>query len=180
MAALVSSQVSDEVSAVAFRSAMRSVAASCTIVATGDERRPAGLTATSVCSLTAEPPRMVACINRSTLAHDAVVKNGKLSINILSADQERLARRFAGMVPGITGAERFESEDWRVGRTGVVVLSAALTSFECVVSDVFQAGTHTLFVCDVVALSTRAQADSPLVYFDGNFAQLIISDALSS
>lgn len=160
------------VDAVAFRSAMRNVAAACTIVATGDTANPTGLTATSVCSLTAEPPRLVVCINRATSAHDAIERNGKLSVNVLAKVHEDLAKRFAGMVPDAIGTRRFEAGDWRLGKTGVIVLNEALASFECIVSDVFRASTHTLFVSDVVSVSTGSEAGTSLIYFDGRFAEL--------
>ena len=48
-----------------FRSAMRRVSGAVTIVTTrGVNGEPRGVTATAVCSLTVDPPAVIACINQ--------------------------------------------------------------------------------------------------------------------
>jgi flavin reductase len=54
---------------------MRRLAGGVTIVTTRLGEDLAGLTATSVCSLTAEPPRLLACVHREADAHDLTLES---------------------------------------------------------------------------------------------------------
>lgn len=66
---------------------MRNQAAAVTIVAAGRLGMRAGLTVTSVCSLSDDPPTVLACIGCHSLAHDVIAASNCFSINILSNDQ---------------------------------------------------------------------------------------------
>jgi flavin reductase (DIM6/NTAB) family NADH-FMN oxidoreductase RutF len=151
-----------------FKSAMRNVAGSVSIVATGsgDERR--GLTVTAACSVSADPPRVLICINRSAEAHDFIVKNGTFSWNVLSTDQVDLAERFAAR-DGSKGASRFSSPEWRELTTGAPILREALSNFDCQVLHAIALGTHTLFIAAVVAEAHRPAGEA-LIYVHGQFA----------
>ncbi|TAM26932.1 MAG: flavin reductase [Candidimonas sp.] len=67
----------------AFRQAMRRLAATVTIVATGQAPNRSGLTATAVCSLTANPPQVIACLNASSSTCSLIRETGVFSVNIL-------------------------------------------------------------------------------------------------
>lgn len=158
-----------------FCSAMRRLAGACTVIASSNGTARGGLTATAVCSLTADPPRLVVCVNRSTLAHSVIVSSRKLSVNVLGAGQEALARRFAGMVESATGEQRFENANWLNGATGVPVVRDALASFEGEVTEQIDATTHSVFVCDVKAISMKGdevEQDDALVYLKGQFCRV--------
>lgn len=160
------------VDAASFRAAMRRFAAACTVVATVVEGKQAGLTATAVCSLTAEPAGLLVCINKSTYAHNLILRAGRLSVNVLGQEQLQVARRFAGLVPGAASEDRFAEGNWEAGVTGVPVLRGALATFECVIKEALSASTHSAFLCEVVATHVAKSPGSPLVYFDGRFAGL--------
>jgi flavin reductase (NADH)/flavin reductase len=154
-----------------FLGAMRYFAAGCTIIASSDGTERAGLTATAVCSVTGEPPRLLVCINRNVRAHAVIVDSGTLSVNVLSEAQEELAKRFAGMVKGVSGEERFLEGDWVEGLLGAPVLSGALASFDCRVVEAIPASTHTIFICEVVDVASDSDA-APLLFFNRGFATL--------
>ena len=154
-----------------FRKGMRYLAGACSIIACGNDDERAGLTATAVMSVTADPPRLLVCVNKNVRAHELIGRHRALSVNVLSDAQEPLARRFAGMVPGVMGEARFEGGPWHAGATGVPVLADALASFECRVVEAISASTHDLFVCEVIDITTQADC-GPLVYFDGLFARV--------
>lgn len=155
-----------------FCAAMRNLAGHCVVIASGDDQQRAGLTATAVCSVTAEPPRLLVCINRNVYAHGVISQSGHLSVNVLSSDQEPVARRFAGMVAGVVGESRFDGESWNAGISGVPVLESALVSFECRVVESIPASTHDLFLCEVIGAAGRMDQQDPLIYFNGKFAAL--------
>lgn len=154
-----------------FLGAMRYFAAGCTIIATSDGTERAGLTATAICSVTGEPPRLLVCINRNVRAHSIIVDSGTLSVNVLSEAQEGLARRFAGMVKDVCGEDRFLEGEWVEGRLGAPVLSGSLASFDCRVVEAIPASTHTIFICEVVGVESDGEV-SPLLFFNRAFATL--------
>ena len=163
------------VTAEACREGMRRFGAAVSIIAAEHAGEKAGLTATAVCSVSTAPPRLLVCINRDTRAHSIVTQAGRLSVNVLSTNQLETARRFAGMVPGIVGEERFDGEKWSPGVNGsTLVLADAPVSFECAVSEALASGTHSVFICDVVnvTLGTPEKNSDPLLYLGGQFRSL--------
>lgn len=151
----------------AFIQGMRQLAAGVAVVTTADSQRRAGLTATSVCSVSAEPPQLLVCINRQSDAHDMVHGSGAFVVNLLSSDQQAVAEAFAGAV-GIHGERRFHRARWTRLATGAPVLEGCLAAFDCRVVQAVSAATHTIFVGRVEAL--RAEPDlAPLVYVEGDY-----------
>jgi flavin reductase (NADH) len=146
---------------------MRQLAAGVTLVTTADADARAGLTATAVCSLSAEPPQLLACVNREAEAHRLLLGSGRLAVNILSADQHDLADRFAGRT-GIAGETRFAAGSWTTLATGAPILTDALASFDCRIVTAHEAGTHTVFIARVVAMVTHP-GRAPVVYVDGRY-----------
>ncbi|MEX3967848.1 flavin reductase family protein [Paraburkholderia sp. EG286B] len=156
-----------------FRAGMRRLAGACTVIASRGESGRAGLTATAVCSVSAEPARLLVCVNKSVFAHTVIVESGRLSVNVLAAHQEGIARRFAGMVANVAGEDRFLGEGtWREGKFGIPILEGTLVSFGCRVVEQIEAISHTVFTCEVVEVCCDEESTSPLVYFEGNFSQL--------
>ena len=70
------------------RNGMRHLAAGVSIITAGDGQRRAGLTATAVCSVTADPPRLVVFVNKNVAASDVILNSGALCVNVLAGDQE--------------------------------------------------------------------------------------------
>lgn len=133
----------------------------------------AGLTATAVCSVSADPARLLICVNRSVYAHDVIHQAGLLSVNVLSEQQEETARRFAGMVMEARGDDRFVAADWEDGKLAIPRLKAALVSFGCRVAEAVPGGkSHTVFLCDVVEVHCAGETLGPLMYFNRNFSKL--------
>lgn len=153
------------------RGGMRHLAAPVSIVTSRDGDIPVGLTATAVCSVTVDPPRMVVLVNKKVAAADPILASGALCINVLTADQEHLARVFAGMVEGVFGPARFEHGGWHAGVTGAPVLDGALATFDCRVVKVFDESTHHAFLCEVLDAPEPAGGD-PLIYMNGAFRRI--------
>ncbi len=148
-----------------FREGMRQLAAGVTIVTTsiGDQR--IGLTATAVCSLSAEPPMLLACVNREAGAHDPTLQSRVFCVNVLGARHLDLAAQFSSSerVP-----ERFTTGEWGTLETGAPVLLDALASFDCLLGQTLRAETHTVLTGRVQAVRTDT-AQEPLLYSRGAF-----------
>ena len=78
------------VNAEQFKLGMRGLAAAVNIVTAAHAGHRYGMTATAVCSVSAEPPTVLACINKSTATHAAIVKSEAFCINVLRADDQDL------------------------------------------------------------------------------------------
>jgi len=157
------------------RSGMRNFAAGVSIITSRHDGLSAGLTATAVCSVTADPPRLVVFVNKGVLATDLIIKSGALCANLLSGEQEDVARAFAGMVPGVRGEDRFGYGRWSELLTGAPVLENALVSFDCRVTNVYDESTHQAFLCEVLATQQRKEGDA-LIYLNGAFHAIPLCD----
>src|SRR5260221_12115728 len=105
-----------------------------------------GMTATAVCSATAEPPTVLACINKLAATHAAVVKSKVFCVNVLRAEDWELSSAFSGAA---SGDARFKSRNWTRLATGAPVLVDSLVSFDCRVVKKLAYGTHTIFLGQV-------------------------------
>lgn len=156
------------ISSDSFRAAMRRLASSVCIVTTRHQDIPAGLVATAVCSVSADPPMLLVCVNRSAQAHDAFIQAGSFCVNVLGSHQAQLADRFAKA----SGAERFASLAYDTLTTGAPALPDALIAFDCETANAVSGGTHTVFFGRIVDLRLRSTA-APLLYFDGRYADVV-------
>ena len=156
------------IDATAFKKGMRHLAASVTLITTRHQEVRGGLTATAVCSVSAEPPQLLVCVNKTASAHDPIGEAGFFCVNILSPGHRKIAERFAGM-DGVEGDERFrDMGEWSELATGAPVLKGCPVSFDCKLVSELAAGTHTIYIGQIVDIALDAAA-VPLVYADGNF-----------
>jgi flavin reductase (DIM6/NTAB) family NADH-FMN oxidoreductase RutF len=156
------------IDASAFKKGMRHLAASVTLITTCEGKMRGGLTATAVCSVSAEPPQILVCVNKTASAHDAIGAAGFFCVNILAPDHRKIAERFAGM-DGVEGDARFgDMGEWSTLSTGAPVLKGCPVSFDCKLVSEVSAGTHTIYIGQIVDIALDAAA-LPLVYADGNF-----------
>jgi flavin reductase (DIM6/NTAB) family NADH-FMN oxidoreductase RutF len=128
-----------------FRYAMRQFASSVCVVTwrSGDDRT--GLTATSVASLSADPPTLLVCVNRASPSYRAVQSLGAFAVNVLAADQREIADRFVG-ASGLTGADRFRDERWLVLPSGASYLADSAAVFDCEVDERIERHTHAIVI----------------------------------
>jgi flavin reductase len=159
-----------DLDAAAYRDAMARLGAAVNVVTSKGNAGRIGFTATAVCSVSDEPPTLLVCMNRRSAQHQAVEANGVLCVNILAASQRELPAVFAGSTLA-RGEDRFATATWSVLETGAPVLEGALASFDCVINDVIQAGTHSVFICKVVNVVVNA-GDEGLVYFRRKYRSL--------
>ena len=145
------------VDATAFKRGMRHLAASVTLITTRHRDLRGGLTATAVCSVSAEPPQILVCVNKTASAHDPIGEAGFFCVNILAPDHRKIAERFAGM-DGVEGDERFaDMGDWSTLTTGAPVLKGCPVSFDCKLVTKVAAGTHTIYIGEIVDICARCQ-----------------------
>jgi flavin reductase len=148
-------------SAAAFVNAMAGAATAVSIVTTDGLAGRFGVTVSAIASVSAEPPLVLACINRRSPAAAAIEENGRFCINMLNAGQAALANCFAGR-PDDGAPYDFGRADWRTGATGAPVLDGAVAAFDCVLERAHDAGTHRIVIGRVAG--AVASAHPPLAY----------------
>jgi flavin reductase (DIM6/NTAB) family NADH-FMN oxidoreductase RutF len=146
-----------------FRMAMRELAAGVSVVTTGLGKGRAGLTVTTACSLSMTPPSLIVSIQRSSRALKAILAFGAFGVNILTADQREIADRFSGRM-GLRGDARFDGHDWTVGKSGVPILTSALSAIECSVEQVVDWHTHSVIFGRVSRVVTRGDRNALLYW----------------
>ena len=107
-------------------------------------------------------------MNQAARSHAHFVDNKTLSVNVLGAQHEYLSNAFASR---LSSEERFEQGSWTELVTGAPVLEDALVSFDCEIEDIQQVGTHSIFMCRVLAIKQSQQEES-LVYFNRSYHQV--------
>src|SRR5580692_8676263 len=108
--AIASSRPPALMEAEAFRLAMREFASGVAIVAAGHGDGRNGCTATSLCSLSLEPPTLIVCLARASTTLATLRAEGAFGLSLLAAGDADLADRYAGR-GGLRGAARFASRD---------------------------------------------------------------------
>src|SRR6185437_6804138 len=78
-----------------FKSIMRQMAGTVTVIATASEDGLHGMTATAACSVCADPPTILIIVNRSTRTHPHIENKQAFTINILNESQKDIAELFA-------------------------------------------------------------------------------------
>ena len=159
-----------EASSKTFREGMRELAHGVCVVTFGDDGDRTGFTATSVASLSSEPPSLIACIDRSSSSYALVERSSAFAVTLLSADQREYAERFAGR-NGHKGAERYQRGVWLPLPSGVLCLANAIAAFDCELEERLERHTHAILIGRVrhVFLGTGSGA---LVYWRGAYDQV--------
>jgi flavin reductase len=150
-----------DVSQQSFRDAMAKMGAAVNIITTDGPAGMAGFAATAVCSVTDTPPTLLVCLNRNASVFNAVMENKALCINVLAGGHDGLSSLFGGKTPV---EERFAAANWHRGASGAPILEDAVVSFDCVVSESQDIGTHRVLFCSVLSVHD-GDAHEALVYY---------------
>jgi flavin reductase (DIM6/NTAB) family NADH-FMN oxidoreductase RutF len=111
--------------------------------------RPAGMTASSLASVSLEPPLLSTCIDHGAELYETLCAARGYAINVLAASQEAVSRRFA---------------------TGHPILDGVLAWIDCEQHAAYPGGDHTILVGHVLRGGTTDAA--PLIYFRGGYTGL--------
>ncbi len=149
-----------------FRRVFRRHATGVAVITSGGEK-PAGFTATSVVSLSADPPLLSFGLSCTASAWPAFAVADHVAVHLLAEGQQDLAATFAR-----SGADRFaEPTVWQQGPYGVPVLEGVLALLVCRVVDRVSTGDHTLVIAEP-RLTEYREDGRPLLYHDGQFQTL--------
>ncbi|MEU4658931.1 flavin reductase family protein [Streptomyces sp. NPDC023723] len=149
------------------RSVFRRHAAGVAVITASGPSGPAGFTATSLASVSAEPPLLSFGVGTGSSSWPVIAEAGHVGVHILGEHQQELAATFAR-----SGADRFGPPTaWRTGPEGVPVLDGVLAWLVCRVAGRVPAGDHRIVLAEVL-LGDPAGDGRPLVYHQGRFGGL--------
>lgn len=151
-----------------FKSAMRRLAATVSIVSTANQDGWHGMTATAVTSVSMDPPSVLVCVNTTASLHKVLHAGRRFCINLLRASQESYAGTFSSSK--IRGAERFADHAWKGSDEpeSLPYLVDAQANLFCDIDQMVSYGTHTIFIGRVNAIRI-GELVSPLLYADGQY-----------
>lgn len=135
------------------------------ITARGPGGGPVGMTASSIASVSLDPPLLLVSVDRRHDMHAALEAGQHFVVNVLAAEQEALSRRFAG-----DEENRFDGVGYKENRHAIPVLDGALASIECVKQTAVPGGDHTVFFGLVTGGTVTDRR--PLLYYRGGYAGL--------
>src|SRR5215470_8125448 len=101
-----------------------------TIVTARSAEGPAGFLGLSASHVSADPPLMLASIDKRTSALATVLEAKHFAVNFLPREGGTMADVFGGKGT-LKGAERFEAGAWTTLSTGAPVLKSALGAMDC-------------------------------------------------
>ena len=154
-----------------YRDAMSRYAGHVQIVTTAHEGEKRGVTITAACSVSDNPPMLLACVNASNPKNAIFEKSGRFALNTLSADQIELANAFSGRDPALTSEQRFAMGNWQELVTGAPVLKDALAAFDCRVVEFKVMATHMVLIGEVMGISFGDHKPA-LLYLDRGYRTL--------
>jgi flavin reductase ActVB len=136
-----------------FRHAMAQLAAPLTVLTCyGPSREPIGLTVNAVCSVSATPPLVAVCLNRTNFSHDMVVSARRVCLHVLEPGQQELAFRFAKPIDRFAGQRVLHGE--------VPELADVRLRIICTPDGVRDGGDHTILLGRVVAVVSPEEGDA--------------------
>ena len=154
-----------------FRSTMRRIASTVTVLSTSLQGKRFGMTATSVTSVSFAPPSLLTIINQSASIYDPLLASGRFCVNILFRGQGEYCEAFSGRRKG---EERFQIGDW-VEESGIPSLREAQANVFCEIDRVLPYGTHAVVIAKVTRARSKLEI-SPLLYLDGLARNLAIDE----
>lgn len=148
----------------AFRRVVGNLTSGVSVITTTVEGVRHGMTASSVTSLSLDPPMMLVCVNSSVPMSRSISSAGRFAVNVLDGSGASLAHQFA-----TPSEDKFKDVDV-VDVAGVPLLRGALARLVCDVEEEVSGGTHIIFLGRVIHAEAEHEGE-PLAYFRGKFGR---------
>jgi flavin reductase (DIM6/NTAB) family NADH-FMN oxidoreductase RutF len=158
-----------------FRATMSRFATRVTVVTTASGGVFVGATVNAFCPVSLTPPLVLISLEHASSTLAQIRQSGIYAINILTAQQQHLAQRFARKESD--GHKSFADIALRDGVTGAPLFAEALVHIECRLAAEHPGGDHTLVVGEVLALEyglaqSGEDAAAPLTCYRSTFGTL--------
>jgi 3-hydroxy-9,10-secoandrosta-1,3,5(10)-triene-9,17-dione monooxygenase reductase component len=149
-----------------FRRCLGKFATGVTVVTSRDAAgKPCGITANSFSSVSLSPPQILWNIAKVSRSLQAFLNARFFAINILTRDQQALARRFAR-----SEGDLFQNIDFHDSAHNVPLLLDTLAHFECRTHAIHDCGDHHIIIGEVTDF--QLATGEPLIFYSGEYAAL--------
>lgn len=156
------------------RDALAQFATGVTIIcARGPHDRYVGFTANSFSSASLDPPLILWTLSHRSTSLAAFEATERYAVNVLSAGQVELARRFSR-----SHADRFANVTFRLGWSDAPLIDECIAWFECRHYARHRTGDHIVFIGEVVTVE-RAPGQG-LIFQHGHFGATMFTRKLAS
>ena len=147
-----------------FLTAMRSLAASVSVISARDAiGKTYAMTASSVTSLSIDPPSILVCVNKEASIHDALVEDVLLCINILQKNQQEIANLCSSKD---SESQRFENDIWDLRETPF--LKDAQANIFCKIDQTVPYHSHTIVLAKALKAESKEEFNT-LMYGAGGY-----------
>jgi len=134
------------------------------IVTSGDRNQGNGFVSNTVFQVTSQPQRFAVCCNKDNYSASFIQEFKAFAVSILAQDT---SAELIGKFGYKSGREMNKMTDVKVifKETNVpIVLDSSLAFFECKLVDVFDVGTHWIFIGELVSAEIVDDTGEPLTY----------------
>ncbi|WP_372700069.1 flavin reductase family protein [Arthrobacter sp. JSM 101049] len=157
-----------------FRDAFRGHPAGLAVITAAGPEGPIGLTASSVSSVSVDPPSLVFSLSGRTTA-PLLAAAETVVVHLMDSGQADIVRTFA-----TPGTARFTADqDWEWLPTGEPLLRRSPWSLRCRVDERLDVGSSRVVIAEVLEVRAGTPAGEPLVYHDRTYHRLSEASALS-
>ena len=122
------------------------------------------MTVSAFNSVSADPPIVLVCINKTASSCPLIQESGIFGVNILKTGQQNTSNDFANYK---TKDTRWNDVKYSTAVTGAPLLDEAMAVLDCKVVNAVEAGSHIVFFGEVQAVEVRE--GDPLMYFRGGY-----------
>ena len=147
-----------------FLTTMRSITSTVNVITATNDYEKHAMTATSVASLSLEPPAMIICVNKEASIHNILKKDKKFVINVLSNKQQNLSVLCSNPEKE---QSRFKDESW-VHEEDIILNTDSVSNIICKCTSIMDHTTHSIFCGDVVEVKINNQ-EGVLLYGSGGY-----------
>lgn len=155
-----------------FTGAFRAHPAGVALITATTPEGPVGLTASSVASVSIDPPTLSFSVTKSGGSAGGVLRADSFLVHLLGESQVPLAVSFA-----TSGADRFTDEqEWRTLDTGEPHFPSTPVALRARAVEIVPAGSSRLVLAEVLSVH-RGPSSAPLVYQNREFHTLPVSCA---
>ena len=137
----------------------------CVVTAVEPDGRRAGFVVGSFSSVSLVPPLIAFFPAKTSTSWPRIRSVGKFCVNILSAEQEDVCRRFASRVE-----DKFEGVTCRETESGSPIITGVVAWIDCELESVDEAGDHYIVLGRVRRLEIE-EPSLPLLFFQGGYGR---------
>jgi len=140
----------------------------------GADGDPVGMVVGSFTSVSLDPPLVAYLPTLSSFTFGQLREASTFCINVLSAEQEDLCRRFAGR-----GEDKWAGVGWTPTPGGAPILDGVVAWIECTTESVAEAGDHYLVLGRVLGLGVL-NPTAPLLFFQGGYGRFTMASVVAA